>query len=141
MFTKVQHVLVFYMYSATYLTQLYPHTCTPHTPHTVTPSHICTPHTPHTVTPSHMCTTCTHTSHSHTLTHVPHTHLTQSHPHTCTPHTPHTVTPHTCTPHTPHTVPASPSAVQQSMITPKVQMLGDSAAYCAYIRLIQTVDK
>lgn len=38
-------------------------------------------------------------------------------------------------------LPASTSAVQQSMITPKVQMLGDSAAYCAFIRLIQTVDK
>ncbi|XP_064389797.1 calcium/calmodulin-dependent protein kinase type II alpha chain-like isoform X3 [Halichondria panicea] len=40
-----------------------------------------------------------------------------------------------------HHLPASPSAIQQSMITPKVQMLGDSGAYCAYIRLIQTVDK
>nr|CAB59634.1 Ca2+/calmodulin-dependent protein kinase II [Suberites domuncula] len=38
-------------------------------------------------------------------------------------------------------LPASTSAVQQSMITPKVQMLGDSGAYCAYIRLIQTMDK
>ncbi|XP_064389784.1 calcium/calmodulin-dependent protein kinase type II-like [Halichondria panicea] len=38
-------------------------------------------------------------------------------------------------------LPASPSAIQQSMITPKVQMLGDSGAYCAYIRLIQTVNK
>ena len=38
-------------------------------------------------------------------------------------------------------VPANPKAVQQSIITPKVHMLGENAACIAYIRLVQSADK
>lgn len=38
-------------------------------------------------------------------------------------------------------LPANPKAVQQSIITPKVHMLGENAACIAYIRLVQSADK
>ncbi len=38
-------------------------------------------------------------------------------------------------------VPATPNAVQQSIVTPKVHMLGETGAVIAYIRLIQSVNK
>ena len=39
------------------------------------------------------------------------------------------------------TVPVAPNALQQSILTPKVHMLGETGAVIAYIRLIQFVTK
>ena len=37
--------------------------------------------------------------------------------------------------------PKDPNALQQSVITPRVHMLGETAAVIGYIRLIQCVNK